>query len=472
MNDGNGESCSHSAYAGANTAAPPASAADVGIAGGALTIVVVSSTPGPARANTWQPIGQWFGDVDVAVGDVEIDGRPVGQRQGGVVDPFADRNPTARADDHRRRAPRAAAGRAVSAFEDLDDAAQRLRMGVVVGALVVPVEGFGAERFRSAPQRVEVSVAGLLVSDPPRLDAVAEIGSNAGRLRSVSVANEQMRDQWTNRTGPAWFANHDIFKAVFRAGVERRDRRRRIRWPERVVLDVGCGTGALSRLVADRGGTPVGADISATMIEGARQIYPELRFEVVDVQEADLAALAPERLRRGGVGVRGDVLRRPDRRLRQHRRGDAATGAAGVRLLAIAGRELRCSRSAPTCSPSGCQSRPRPRTPHQPGPMAFADRDYLQRVLDAAGWVDIDIAPLDVNLRFGTDGSDGVEERLAVILSGSTGALAAEQLRPALGDARWEALLDDVRDELRTSIVDGAVQFPGCIWIVRAAAPE
>ena len=113
---------------------------------------------------------------------------------------------------------------------------------------------------------------------------------------------------------------------------------------------------------------------------------------------------------------------------------------------------------------------PPPPNPHQPGPTAFADAGYLARVLEAAGWVDIDIAALDVDLRFGINGSDGVEERLAVILSGSTGLLAAEQLRPALGDDGWEALLDDVRDEVRTSMVDGAVQFPGCIWLVRAAA--
>jgi hypothetical protein len=75
------------------------------------------------------------------------------------------------------------------------------------------------------------------------------------------------------------------------------------------------------------------------------------------------------------------------------------------------------------------------------------------------------------SLRFGHDGSDGVEERLAVILSSSTGALAAEQLRPMLSEAAWDALLDEVRAEVRTSTVDGAVQFPGRIWLVRAAAP-
>ncbi|MDF2731749.1 MAG: hypothetical protein K0S92_374, partial [Desertimonas sp.] len=28
------------------------------------------------------------------------------------------------------------------------------------------------------------------------------------------MANEQMRELWTNRAGPGWFANHDTFKAV------------------------------------------------------------------------------------------------------------------------------------------------------------------------------------------------------------------------------------------------------------------
>jgi hypothetical protein len=75
-----------------------------------------------------------------------------------------------------------------------------------------------------------------------------------------------------------------------------------------------------------------------------------------------------------------------------------------------------------------------------------------------------------VDLRFGIDGSDGVAERMATILSGSIGSAAAEQLRPQLGEEGWAALLAEVRAEQLTSMVDGAVQFPGCIWITRASA--
>ena len=152
------------------------------------------------------------------------------------------------------------------------------------------------------------------------------------------VANEVMRELWTNRAGPAWCANHDIFKAVYEP-VSSAVITAAEPLAGRVVLDVGCGTGGLSRLVADRGGTPVGADISSTMIDGARRLHPELRFEVVDVQVGDLAATRAGWLRPSDLGVRSDVLRRPGRRLRQHRRRGAAAGDDGVRLLAVAGRE-------------------------------------------------------------------------------------------------------------------------------------
>jgi SAM-dependent methyltransferase len=278
-----------------------------------------------------------------------------------------------------------------------------------------------------------------------------------------------MRELWTNRAGPAWFANHDIFEAVFRpvssaviAAAEP--------LAGRLVLDVGCGTGGLSRLVADRGGSPVGADISATMIDGARRLYPDLRFETVDVQTADLSALAPGDFDRVisefGVMFFDDPV------------AAFANVVAAVRPHATMA--FACWRSLEenqmfrlgTHLLVERMPEPPPRPgPHQPGPTMFADDAYLARVLDSAGWADVDIAPLDVDLRFGIDGSDGVEERLAVILSGASGQLAAEQLRPALGHEGWEALLDEVRAEVRTSMVDGAVQFPGAIWLVRAAAP-
>jgi len=54
------------------------------------------------------------------------------------------------------------------------------------------------------------------------------------------------------------------------------------------VLDAGCGTGRIAAELWRRGIDVVGIDREASMIEAARSIAPGVRFEVVDVADADL----------------------------------------------------------------------------------------------------------------------------------------------------------------------------------------
>jgi trans-aconitate methyltransferase len=54
--------------------------------------------------------------------------------------------------------------------------------------------------------------------------------------------------------------------------------------PGERVLDLGCGTGALSAQIARAGAAVVGLDASAEMVEAARQREPSLRFVVGDAQ--------------------------------------------------------------------------------------------------------------------------------------------------------------------------------------------
>jgi trans-aconitate methyltransferase len=48
------------------------------------------------------------------------------------------------------------------------------------------------------------------------------------------------------------------------------------------ILDLGCGTGHLTAEIAARGAEVVGIDRSRDMIEQARKLYPDLRFEIAD----------------------------------------------------------------------------------------------------------------------------------------------------------------------------------------------
>lgn len=51
------------------------------------------------------------------------------------------------------------------------------------------------------------------------------------------------------------------------------------------ILDLGCGTGHLTNMIAARGAEIVGLDSSPAMIEAARRQYPELEFTVGDARE-------------------------------------------------------------------------------------------------------------------------------------------------------------------------------------------
>jgi trans-aconitate methyltransferase len=55
--------------------------------------------------------------------------------------------------------------------------------------------------------------------------------------------------------------------------------------PGERILDVGCGTGALTAQIAAAGCEVVGIDRSLAMIEQAKQKYPALAFEVKDARD-------------------------------------------------------------------------------------------------------------------------------------------------------------------------------------------
>jgi trans-aconitate methyltransferase len=58
--------------------------------------------------------------------------------------------------------------------------------------------------------------------------------------------------------------------------------------PGERILDLGCGTGHLTRQIAAQGANVLGIDASAAMIEEARRAYPELRFLQADAMDFHL----------------------------------------------------------------------------------------------------------------------------------------------------------------------------------------
>lgn len=273
-----------------------------------------------------------------------------------------------------------------------------------------------------------------------------------------------MRNNWSER-GTSWVANERVFDAVLAPFTAPILQAVAIKSGDR-VLDIGCGSGALLEQAVSGGAAAVGVDISDVMVAAARRRVAEATVLLADAQTADLRALGPfdRVVSRFGVMFFEDPV----------------AAFTNVRAAAAPGAPLAfvCWRDAdnPMFTLGNSVLAGRLETPvlasasDAVGPLAFGDRDRVREVLSAAGWQDIIIEPFDGVCDYGIDGSDGVEERLAVVLTSSTGRAARTELEPQLGAEGWASLVEDVRAELRRNLVDGVLRFVGRVWVVSAVA--
>lgn len=288
---------------------------------------------------------------------------------------------------------------------------------------------------------------------------------DAGVATLVHMANETMRDSWgTGAQG--WVQNERTFDAVLApfttAILEAADL-----GSARRVLDVGCGFGTLIEAAVSAGTDAVGVDISPAMVDAARSRVPGATVVTADAQTDDLLAAAPgdpfdRVVSRFGVMFFAD----PEAAFANIR---SAT-APGARLAFVCWREgetemFSLGLRALTAHLDGPPAKP---IPGAPGPMGLANADHAREVLAAAGWSDIAIETADGWCDYSIDGSDGVEERLAVALSGTVGRAVRAALEPRLDAEGWQAVVEEARAELRANLVDGAVRFVGHTWLVTA----
>lgn len=282
------------------------------------------------------------------------------------------------------------------------------------------------------------------------------------------MANEEQQQAWAAQ-GIDWVDNAAIFEAVLAPFADAVVDAAGIIADQR-VLDIGCGSGTLLQRTAALGAVPFGVDISEPMAAAARRRVPEATVMLGDAQTMDLRAATDGAsfdrvISRFGVmffddpvaaftNVRGAAA--PDSRLAFAcwREGDNPMFTTGLDVLA-----------------AKLESPPAALDPRAPGPLAFGNPDRVRTVLTGAGWTDVALDAFDGVCNFGIGGSDGVEERLALILANRTGQQARAELEARLGAEGWAGVVEELRGELRRQRVDGVVQFPGRTWVVTATNP-
>jgi SAM-dependent methyltransferase len=206
-------------------------------------------------------------------------------------------------------------------------------------------------------------------------------------------ANAAQREYWNTVAGPRWVGLEGFVERRVRAVNELLLRYSAAAAGER-ALEIGCGTGAFTVPLAEAVGAQgrvTGADISAAMLSGAKKHIAESGLENVALIEADAQTQAFEPARFDLVVSRFGVMFFAD---------PAAAFANLRRALKPGGRLcFACwgtlEENRHWLIPFEVALRhlgpPAPKPAHAPGPMAYADPDYVRSFLGAAGFESIEI---------------------------------------------------------------------------------
>lgn len=227
------------------------------------------------------------------------------------------------------------------------------------------------------------------------------------------------------------------------------------------VLDVGCGTGAVTLAIARNrpAGMVTGIDISAPMLAAAearaRAAGLQPRFLRADAESHDFAESGFDSVvSRFGVMFFGQPVAAFANLRRATRTGGSLCFFAWRSALENGFMSLAEKAASPFLPPLP------PRQPHAPGQFAFADRDHVAGILRDSGWGKIDITPVDVECGLPVD-------RLPTYLSrfGPLGRVM-EGLEPA----RRQEVLGHLLASFAPFVQGEEARFTAACWQVNAVA--
>lgn len=258
--------------------------------------------------------------------------------------------------------------------------------------------------------------------------------------------------EWWNDAGKGWARAQDIVDLVLRPFQDLLVEAARAR-PREQVLDVGCGTGAVTRAIAEATGARcVGVDISESMLVAARE-HGKAEFVRADAQVHRFEESFGLIVSRFGVMFFDDPIAAFANLLR-------ATTPDGE-LCFIAWRtpeENPFMTTATRAAASLLPDAPAP-DPDAPGPFALADATKTRRILEQAGWSGIDISAVD---RICT-----MPEALLEPYLSNLGPISR-----ALKEAEDPAeILARVRGAFDEFVHGDEVRVPGACWQVTASNP-
>jgi SAM-dependent methyltransferase len=274
--------------------------------------------------------------------------------------------------------------------------------------------------------------------------------------------NRSQAELWNTRAGNTWVELQDLIDRLF-APVEGAVVEAGFPGQGGSALDIGCGSGATTLAMARRlgpGGSCLGVDISAPLVEAARRRAAEEGLDRVEFVAADAQAYPFEAARFDAVISRFGVMFFDD---------PAAAFANIRRALRPDGRLAFVAWRSPAENPfmtaAGRAAAPflpelPAYEPDAPGQFGFARADRVRQVLGDAGWSEAELRPLDIEV--------SLEERELAIYAERMGPVGLA-LQAMDEDAR-APVREAVRRAFDPYVTDGAARFSLACWLVTARA--
>lgn len=272
---------------------------------------------------------------------------------------------------------------------------------------------------------------------------------------------EKQASLWNGSSGQAWVEAQATLEQMFQP-IEDLLVQAVAAKPRSRVLDVGCGTGSTTLAVARRLGQQgecVGIDISEPMLgvarsraeqDSARTSFICADAELYDFADADFDMV----ISRFGVMFFADPVR-AFANLRRAGKDDAELCCVVWRSPADNPFMTTAERAAASLLPNVPA-----REPDAPGQFGLADANRTRRIVEQAGWLDVDIQPLDIGCAF----PKGDLVRYATKLGPLGRALAG------VDEGMKARVLKAVLPALEAYVQGDFVRFVAACWQVRARA--
>jgi ubiquinone/menaquinone biosynthesis C-methylase UbiE len=284
----------------------------------------------------------------------------------------------------------------------------------------------------------------------------------------MSISHAPDADQtayWNGPGGRRWTERGDAPEAIFAPIADLLFARARLA-PGQRVIDIGCGAGATTLAMASQVGAAggvLGVDVSTVMIAHAKHRADPSGAATFIVADAGSHAFAPEwadlLFSRFGVMFFVD----PAASFANLRKGLARGG----RVVFACWREAKRNPWQMIALKAVCKHVPRlPEAgPEDPGPFSFADEARVRRILATAGFEQVALTPVDLELDVAA--GQGLEAALGALqqIGAASRALEGqpEELRAAA--------VAEMRAALAPHQRGSSVPLGAAIWIVEAVNP-